>query len=207
MGQRAAVSLYLRDLQACKKILWGWARLRLGPQQRAGLRGRRAPQIQEGIPGQGPFAPTGTKDYSPYITKITPVRRRRGLPWCCRATTTTAFPLAGAAVPPCPRRSSLLTEIVDLAQQSAPVGDCVARADRLLALQLQLRSPVEQRVRRLVEEGTWHPFRHFRGRGSGSGMKVFEAGITKGRGGHRGRQAAPGRSRTSRSRASRARCS
>ena len=66
MGARA-VSLYLRDAPF-KKLFRSGHGLCLGPQQRRRIRRRNEAGGQDFIGAV--FSPTGTKDFSPYITKI-----------------------------------------------------------------------------------------------------------------------------------------
>ena len=122
------------------------------------------------------FAPTGTKDYSTYITKI----RQSGADavfLVLQGDDNNAF-LSQAQQYRLPDKVKLLTEIVDLASIRA-VGDAVARPDRLLALQLHLRPSAEQRVRRSCgRRSTATVPDTFEGE-QWQCMKVFEAGITK----------------------------
>ena len=122
------------------------------------------------------FAPTGTKDYSPYITKI----RQSGADavfLVLQGDDNNAF-LSQAQQYRLPEKVQAADR--DRRSRQHPRGGrCVARPDRLLALQLHLRSPVEQRVRRPVEEGVQGTVPDtFEGE-QWQCMKVFEAGITK----------------------------
>ena len=172
MGTRA-VSLYLRNSKLQKfyglglDYAWGHNSVQVFEQE--------ALKSKKEFLGKV-FAPTGTKDYSPYITKI----RQSGADAVFLVTAgrrQQRVPVPGAAVPPA--REGQAADRDRRSRQHPRRGRCVARPDRLLALQLQLRSPAEQRVRRLVEEGTRRRVPDtFEGE-QWQCMKVFEAGITK----------------------------
>ena len=133
------------------------------------------------------FAPTGTKDYSTYITKI----RQSGADavfLVLQGDDNNAF-LSQAQQYRLPEKVQLLTEIVDLASIRA-VGDASLGLIGSSRYSFTYRQPAEQRVRRAVEEGARHRSRHVRGRA----VAVHEGvrGRHRQGGRHRGRQAAPG---------------
>ena len=108
------------------------------------------------------FAPTGTKDYSTYITKI----RQSGADavyLVLHGDDNNAF-LAQARQYGLPDKVALLTEIVDLASIKA-VGEASLGLIGSSRYCLQLRQPEEQGVRRVLAQGAQRrAARHLRGR-------------------------------------------
>ena len=125
------------------EVLRPGARLRLGPQQRAGLRAGGA-QGQEGVHRQGLRADRHQGLFALHH-QDPPVRRRRRLPGAA-GRRQQRVPVPGAAVPPA--REGQAADRDRRSRQHPRGGRRGARPDRILALQLHLRPPAEQRVRR-----------------------------------------------------------
>ena len=108
------------------------------------------------------FAPTGTKDYSTYITKI----RQSGADACylvLQGDDNNAF-LSQSRQYGLPDKVTLLTEIVDLASIKA-VGDASLGLIGSSRYSFTLRPSEEQGVRRALAQGAWRrAARHLRGR-------------------------------------------
>ena len=183
MGTRA-VSLYLRTAKLQKfyalglDYAWGHNSVQVFEQEGSSRKKEFIGKV---------FAPTGTKDYSPYITKI----RQSGADavfLVLQGDDNNAF-LSQAQQYRLPEKVKLLTEIVDLASIRA-VGDASLGLIGSSRYSFTFDHPKNKEFVALVEEGARHRSRHVRGR-----AVAVPAGVRgrhhQGRQ-HRGRQAAPG---------------